>query len=114
MKKRLTKKQKDREKRVWEAPLSKDSWFGTGVGESSTYYSKVAVVAHWRGVVLDFHRKDGSDHMSIYLETEDARAIGKELVKKASVVDGIHVLARLTGEYDENLDYYLGYKKKEE
>ena len=98
---------KDKGKRVWEALLTKDSWFGTGVGESSTYYSKVTVVAHWHGVTLAFGRKDGSDHLCIYLEPEDARAIGKELVKKAKVVDGIHVMARLTGKYDENLDYKI-------
>lgn len=85
-------------KRVWEAPLTKDSWFGVGVGDASTYYSKVTVVGHWHGVTLSFARKDGSDHLSIYLEPEDARAIGKQLAKKADTVDGIHVLARMKGD----------------
>jgi len=96
-----------KDKRVWKAPLSKDSWFGTGVGESSTYYSKVTVVGQWHGVTLAFDRKDESDHLSIYLEPEDARAIGKELIKKAAVVDGIHTMARLSGRYDESLDYKI-------
>jgi len=84
-------------RQVWEAPLSKDSWFGAGIGNASTYYSKVTVVGYWGGVTLSFRRKDGSDHLGIYLEPEDARAIGKELVKKAAIVDGIHVMARLKG-----------------
>lgn len=96
-----------KEKRSWEAPLSKDSWFGVGVGDASTYYSNVHVVAHWHGVTLAFGRKDGSDHLCIYLEPEDAKAIGEELVKKSAVVGGIHTMARLTGRYDENLDYKI-------
>ena len=90
-------RKKLRDKRVWTAPLTKDSWFGVGVGDASVYYSRVTVVGHWHGVTLAFERKDKSDHMCIYLEPEDARAIGKELIKKASVVDSIHVIARLKG-----------------
>ena len=103
-----------KDKRVWKAPLTKDTYIGVGVPSDyigvpagSGAHSKVTVVGHWHGVTLAFGRKDGSDHLCIYLESEDARAIGKELVKKASVVDGILAMARLTGKYDGNLDYKI-------
>lgn len=85
----------EKAKRVWEAPLSKDSWFGTGVGESSTYYNKVTVVGSWHGVTLSFNRSDGTDHLGIYLEPEDAKAIGEQLVEKSAVADGIQVMSRI-------------------
>jgi len=88
----------------WRAKLSKDTYIGVGhpseyigVPDGSGPHSKVTVVGHWHGVTLAFDRSNGKDHLCIYLEPADARAIGKELIKKASVVDGIHVIARLKG-----------------
>ena len=81
----------------WKGKLSKDTYIGVGVPPRSTNYSEVTVVGHWHGVTLAFERTDRSDHLCIYLEPADAQAIGEELIKKVSVVSGLHVMNRLKG-----------------
>lgn len=84
--------------RSWHKKLSKRTYIGVGVPPESGMHGEVSVVAHWHGVTLAFEREDKSDHLCIYLEPEDARAIGKELMEKADVYYGIHVLDRLKGD----------------
>jgi len=78
--------------------LSEDTWIGVGVPPGSYRHRKVTVVGHGHGVTLAFGRKDETNSLNIYLEPEDARAIGKELIKKADFADTFPVMERLRNE----------------
>jgi len=82
----------------WEAPLTKETYIGLGVPPIDDIYVEVHVVGHYHGVTLSFERRDRTDHLIIYLEPQDARAIGQQLVKKAGDVISRKVMERLRKE----------------
>ena len=89
---------RQKKKRAWEHNLSKEIYIGVGVGGDAFgvfRYLKVAVVAHNYGVTLSFLRTDKSDHICIYLEPEDARAIGRALLRKGDIAYGVQVRDRM-------------------
>jgi len=86
----------------WKKELPDKFWIFTGVGESSTIYSRVTVVGYEsgysnQGVSLSFNRSDESDHLVIHMSPALARDIGKKLMEMADYSATFPVMRRLKG-----------------